>query len=411
MPKPTKLRDLRNPDFRRALLSCLMGQGLGESEALNKLPNQHQVSLPTVAKDYQISKLRHWIKAEFSQELFEEDLLTEIWEEVAHRPWINLERKLSESSNGVFKSIWVFNGGDDAEPNSQEIWDYQIRNLARNSSWLILRLLLTSKNGIAIAWGKTIAESINAVAQRLNEERNHGKWSGEKKLLVIPTIGTPPDPSASDVEHSSTKLARKLDEAINGIGQDTPSLDNSWSVMPPDLSEEERRGYLLALAGGRFGTIFGPSRHTRVQKPLIGVTDTAFTSAGQFHNESFFLKQLVQTGGYSIDELKDLLDGDLGSAPIPKEKIDKDPELQSRFAQILHQLPGIQLAHYQDIARRAATYNADGPAGVVLLALNGNKARICLSCVRQQAVSVLVCDYNLAARLEWLLAADKSDSN
>jgi hypothetical protein len=74
---------------------------------------------------------------------------------------------------------------------------------------------------------------------------------------------------------------------------------------------------------------------------------------------------------------------------------------------MLHLLPGIRLSHYQDIARRAAAHGEEGPAGVILLALNGNKARITLNCVRHRAVSVLIMDYHLAASLRTLLAEDK----
>ena len=161
------------------------------------------------------------------------------------------------------------------------------------------------------------------------------------------------------------------------------------------------------LASG-FQTIFGSSNNSHErQKPLIETVDTALTSAGEFHSKSFFLRQLEQTGRVSLGQLKKLAVGDLGSALIRDEKITGKLELEERFNRIVEQLPGIRLAHYQDIAQRGAVGETDGPAGVILLALNGNKANIVLNCVRHRAVSFLVVDYQLADKLKTLLPAKK----
>jgi hypothetical protein len=406
--KDQKLNDLNDADYRRATLAYLMAQGLDEGEAWGRVPNH--LSTPTAARDKDVAEKRRWLVTKFGEELFGQGVLDKIREDIAHHPWVDLERELRELSGGVLKSVWVFNAGNVAEPKDQSEWDWQIGNLALNSDWLIQRLLLQSQSGIAVGWGKTIAESITAVADRFRRGLGETRVNGRKRILVIPTVGTPPGASASDMEHSSTKQAANASEVINGNWKEGISLDNQWIVIPPDLSEDERRGFLRAnqLAGGGFETIFGLPNHPQGRRPLIEVVDTALTSAGGFHVESFFLKQLAQAGKVPLDELKDLAAGDMGSALISNEKVKGDRKLEQRFSQILHLLPGIRLSHYQDIAGRAADHGTEGPAGVILIALNGNKAKIALNCVRHKAVSVLIIDYHLADSLKSLLAEERT---
>jgi len=410
--KDQKLHHLDDTDYRRALLASLMAQGLDEGAAWEKLPDQRR-STSTASRDKGAAEKKRWLVTRFAEELFDEALLAKIRKDTAHHAGTRdeLEKELRELSCGVLKSVWVFNAGEEAKPKDQAEWDWQIGNLARNSDWLIQKLLLQSQTGIAVGWGKTIAESIAAVASRFKRGLGETKGNGRKKIAVIPTVGTPPGASPSDLEHSSTKLAANTSEAINGTSNDCLSLDNTWIVIPPELKNEDQRwGFLMAnyrLPGGGFERIFGRPNHPEGQTPLIEVVDTALTSAGGFHNESFFQKQLVDTGGVPLDELKELAAGDIGSALISHEQIRGHSELEGRFAEILRLLPGIRLSHYRNIARRAAAHGDDGPAGVVLLALNGNKAKIALNCVRHQAVSVLVIDYHLAASLKALLAEER----
>lgn len=403
-----KLNDLNPSDLRRVELAYSMGQGLDEGEAWERVPNR--LSNATAARDKISAEKRRWLEMRFAEERFDQDVLDRVREDIDHEPWkVELEDVLQKLSGGVLKSVWVFNAGGVKEPADQTEWDWQIGNLARNSAWLVQKQLLKSRSGIAVGWGKTIAESIDAVAARFKRGVGEARAHERKKILVIPTVGTPSGGPATDVEHSSSKQAANLNEAINGTWKDCISLENSSCVMPPDLSDEQREGYLRAtrMVGGGFEKIYGLPNHSQDQKPLIETVDTALTSAGAFHVESFFLKQLVQTGGVPLSTLKDVAAGDMGSALIPDERINGNSKLEEGFNQILRLLlPGIRLSHYQGIARRVAG-RSDGPAGVILVALNGNKANIVLNCVRHQAVSVLVIDYHLAHSLKLLLAEEK----
>jgi DNA-binding transcriptional regulator LsrR (DeoR family) len=403
--KQPKVRDLDEANYRRALLAYLMGQGLDEGDARAQLANYH-FSLPTASRDKDAAHKRRWLVTRFAEEMFDEAILERIRDEIAHRPWAynGLEGTLRELSGGVLKSVWVFHAGDEADPGNQTEWDWQIGNLARNSAWLIQKLLLKSRTGIAVGWGKTVAESIDAIMPRFAHGRERDNGTGRKKLLVIPTVGTPPGAAPSDVDHSSSQQAANLSEAMNGTSKDCPSLHNTWPVEPPDMNEDERRGFQRAnnLPGGGFERIYGSFRGTSAQTPLIDTVDTALTSAGAFHHQSFFLTQLRQTGKIDLDELQTLAEGDLGSALVPKEGMKRDSAEERRFNETLRLLPGIKLAHYRDIAQRAAR-DPDGAAGVILVVLGQNKAKIALSCIRQQAVSVLVADYHLAAALKKVL--------
>jgi hypothetical protein len=430
-----KYQYLNEVDYRRSLLACLMGQGLSEGVAWGKLPPEYPIARATAARDKEAAEKKRWLVTRFAEESFEQPVLDQIREDVHHRPWLDLEAKLRDLSGGVLKSIWVFYSGEEANPDgNQAEWKWQIGNFARNSDWLILKLLLRSKSGVAVGWGKTIATAIDAVADRIRRGAEEVKLNGRKKILITPTVGTPPGASSGDMEHSSTKLAANLSEAINGTWKNVLSLDNVWPVLPAELSgddkQRERYGFWTSiLMPGNYEAIFGLPENYRAilslpdkaehkkslnnaqsnkAKPLIEVVDSLLTSAGAFHVDSYFLKQLRETGGVSIEELTKLAAGDIGSALVPSKETESKPEYNKRLNHILDLITGMRLFHCQDIARRAAT-NSDpqSPAGVILCALNGNKASIVLDLVRHQAVSTLVVDYHLADSLKSLLVKAK----
>lgn len=402
-----KYRSLDKIDYRRALLAYLIGQGLSDGDAWARLPAELSIGRAGAARDIKTAEIRRWLVRQFDEERFEEVILDQIREEVHHRPCHELETELRAMSGGVLKGIWVFNSSDKREPASQVEWDWQMGNLARNSDWLILRLLLQSKSGIAVGWGKTIAHSIIAVAE-LMKRKGRARTNGRKNLVIIPTVGTPPHASPEDLEKSSTKLAANLSDAINGTWKNSLSLENVWPIMPAGLSGDERKGFLKAiLLPANYEAIFGNPDSARRKPPLIDVVDTCLTSAGAFHTDSYFLNELVRTGKVSREELMRLASGDIGSALVPSKEVEHCQQNQERFGQILNLLTGIRLTHYQSIARRAAqTNDPQSPAGVILCALNGNKANIVLELIRHQAVSTLVADYHLVNRLNALLGQE-----
>ena len=285
-------------------------------------------------------------------------------------------------------------------------------NFARNSAWLILQLLLRSQSGIGLGWGKTIANSILAVAERIKSERK-ARPQRRKKITIIPTVGTPPSTTLDEdeLEHSSTKLARSLSEAINGTW-DVLSLENISPVLPPGLEGERRSGFILSnLIRGNYKAIFGDPDGSQSETPLIRTIDTILTSAGSFHVDSYYMKELVEIGQVTKKELVKLSPGDIGGVLIPGNAVENDPNNKARFAEILNLWTGPKLEDYQNVARRAAASSSEGaPAGVILCALNGNKANIVLNLVRLQAVSILVIDCHLANSLQKLLSTVESGS-
>jgi hypothetical protein len=120
-----------------------------------------------------------------------------------------------------------------------------------------------------------------------------------------------------------------------------------------------------------------------MKAPLITAVDTALTGAGQLHNDSFFLRQLEKTGLISRHELQRLVVGDLGGGLVESDGAKSHPHLNLRFKDVASQLLGVRLHHYQEIASRAANNPLNGLAGVILLALNGNKADIVVEAVRR----------------------------
>jgi hypothetical protein len=384
LQKPQHLSEI---DYRRALLAYLISQGLNHQQAAEKLP-EHMGKLPPA----------------FGEELFAPAVLNKIREDAHHTPWIDVEKNLQTLSGGVLKELWVFESGDAVNPgNDQAEWDWQMGNFARNSAWLILQLLRRSQSGIALGWGKTIANSILEVAEKIKSETK-AKPRRRKKITIIPTVGTPPSTTPDDLETSSTKLARTLSDAINGTWN-VLSLDNIWPVSPPGLEGERRLGFFQAnLIKGHYKAIFGDPEGSESDPPLIRTVDTILTSAGAFHIDSYYMKELVETGKVNKKELTKLSLGDIGGVLIPGDAVENDAKNKARFIEILRLWTGPKIEDYQNVARRAAASNSlSAPAGVILCALNGNKAKVVLNLVRLKAVSVLVVDCHLANSLQRLL--------
>src|SRR5258708_2380451 len=161
-----KSQHLDEADYRRALLAYWISQGLNDEDAAAKVPaGMSKVSPSTTSRDKDAARKRRWLITRFGEEQFEPAVLDDLREDAHHIPWNKLETDLKSFSGGILKGIWVFQSGDEAIPTSQVEWDWQMGNFARNSDWLILRLLLRSQSGIALGWGKTIANSIIAVAE------------------------------------------------------------------------------------------------------------------------------------------------------------------------------------------------------------------------------------------------------
>jgi DNA-binding transcriptional regulator LsrR (DeoR family) len=396
-------------DYCRALLTYLISQGLNYQQAAEKLPEHFGKLAPaTITRYVDTAKKRRWLVTRFGEEQFPPKVLDDIREDANHIPWIDLEENLRMLSGGVLKKLWVFESGDEVNPGKDQAeWDWQMGNFARNSAWLVLQLLLSSQSGIALGWGKTIANSILEVAERIKSEKKV-KPRRRKKITIIPTVGTPPSTTPDDLATSSTKLARTLSEAINGTWN-VLSLDNIWPVSPPGLEGERRLGFFQAnLIKGNYKAIFGDPDGFDSETPLIRTVDTILTSAGAFHVESYYMKELVETGKVTKEELIKLSIGDIGGVLIPSKAVESNPINKTRFDGILSLWTGPKLEDYQNVARQAAANDAlHAPAGVILCALNGNKANIVLNLVRLQAVSVLVVDCHLANSLQRLLIESK----
>lgn len=406
-----KYQHLDQVDYRRALLAYLISQGFSYKQASGKLPEEMKnLSATTVHRYKETAKIRRWLITRFAEELFEQTVLDDLREDAHHRPWLKLEADLRKLSTGVLKSIWVFYSGDKEKPDSQIEWDWQMGNFARNSDWFILKLLLNSKSGIAVGWGKTIANSIVAVADRIRQEKD-ARPNGRKKRLIIPTIATPPGASPDEIEKSSTRLAQNLSEALNGSWKNVLSLEGFRMFLHRKYNLTERQAILNYIRDGALKTILGnldefeSEDGYESETPLIRVVDTILTSVGAFHVEQFFVKELVNTGLVLKKELERLALGDIGGVLIPREETENNLIDKNRFDEILGLWTGIRLKDYQDVAQRAAA-NSDmhSPAGSIICALNASKAEIVYELVRRKAASVLVVDYHLANRLKGILA-------
>ncbi|MGA3401050.1 MAG: hypothetical protein ABSC95_17680 [Acetobacteraceae bacterium] len=382
----------------------LLGQGLSQAAAIEQMGGKINVDKAHRLKE--LAEQQGQIVTKLNEEEFPPDRLRAIRELASNAPWVSgLQKRLREESGNVLKEVWVFHAGRTRHPGDELEWARQIRTFYRNATWLVEALLQRSQTGILVAWGKSIKAPIDEMGYRSRMGYAEWKPRRNKLLPVIPAICTPPGMPPTDIEHSATKLAMRLSEIINGTSKECLSLDNGWPVLPPGLDDREREGFLRAhcLGAPGYKAIFGLANDPRREAPLIEAVDTALSGAGQFHNDSFFLQQLEKTGLVSRNELKRLAVGDLGGGLVQSDEARDHPHLNNRFNKVVNQLLGVRLDHYQEIAARAAKGTPNGPAGVILTAINGNKANIVLNCVRKKAVSYLLVDSHLSWEMEVML--------
>lgn len=400
-------------DRRIALLAYCSAQGMTDGEAWASLPKRMAKSRTTAGRDKEKAEERELLIVAFAEWLCSPAELDDIREEAHHRPWLELEQYLIDLSDGTLKNLRVFYSGNETDPNKIK-WDKQIGKFAKNSAWYVLDLLRRSKNGIAVGWGRTVATMIDAVALRAAKS-TEATPNGHKRIRIVPTVGTPSKSSSEEQEKSSTKLAENLSAVLNGTTKGVLSLEGVNPVMPAGFGDEQRKVILQYFENGDFSTIFGdlddarnPDEYQRGM-PLINAVDTLLTSAGAFHVEQNFVKELVNRGGVSEKVLKRLTSGDITGALVLREQLENDNQAKAKFSEIANLWIGIQLGHHQDIARRIATSNdPQGPAGVICCALNRNKAGIALDLVRLKAVNQLVVDRQLAGDLVRLMIDRKS---
>lgn len=278
----------------------------------------------------------------------------------------------------------VHSGGEATDPAG---WDARLERFGQGAAARLLELLPGMRLA-GVAWGKTIARMVAGLRQLCPTPPKLAE-----PLQFIPLAGEPltyPDP-----ETSSSTLAHRLNEVLNGGGATFQSLTAVPAFIPAKFSRKSLhaiRQFVAEIAGYR--DIFEKvDRHGRPQQPLVERIDTIITGVGTVSAEASgrLLEDRISAERITREQLRARVIGDIGGVFVPR----------SAHAQAVRGInerwTGVKLEHFARCAAAAAR-TADR-AGVVVLAIGRAKALIVIECIRRGLVTELVIDHDLAQAL------------
>jgi hypothetical protein len=378
-------------------VAYLHAQGMPGKEIARRLfPNLKD---PNARVSVLLSKARgRFLREIFDESCVSRDELDAMRMHACRDPYVGLQQRLSEKSGGYLKDLRVFYSAPSAA--NKNTWGAHIARFADNCAWYVRGQLDHSRTGIAVSWGRTNYEVIQAL-KRHQPTRGGDARKSLRSLLVIPTVGDPLGASLDADGISSTKLARELSTYLTGSSDGVPSLEGIRPVLPRSFSDEKRniiREYIEYTKGYR--EVFGARDGNGGSAGKLAAVDTILTGAGAFQSWMKWGSEVMVDAGVPVSELKGFCVGDIGGYLLPLEKVDTDPAAKARYDELTNLWTGITLQHFKAVAERAANGTAPGP---VLCAIGANKAKVVHDLVvRFRAVNRLVVDQHLVKALEVL---------
>lgn len=256
----------------------------------------------------------------------------------------------------------------------------------RTSSGRLIELIGKS-DVVGVAWGRTI----KAVADGISASRQPLDRSGKTVFAAVCAELV----SLAQHGHSSSRLADTLDELFNVDPEDSPQLTGFPAYVPRHYDEQMQKSIwqFISDTPGYRRVFTGPDALIQKMDMLItSVGSSKFPVLGSFD-------ELVQAAGIRANDLRQLVVGDVGGILIPRHglsqaKTDLVDELNGLWT-------GIKTEHIKDIAIRA--FDDPHKAGVVVVALQGERGDTIFEMLRQGMVNELVIDHMAADRLKQVI--------
>jgi DNA-binding transcriptional regulator LsrR (DeoR family) len=331
------------------------------------------------------------------------------------------EALASLSAAPTLRSLRVVDSG--GEEQTEAAIDARQIVFGRNAAPFVLEQLRQAPRVVAISWGSTCSRLVDALVSR-------GPRAGASRSprAIIPVSGEPMRYAHN--AYTSSTLARRLDQAINGEPR------RSRSAARPPVSTREQ----YALTGvpafiPRDPSRFLPADQVRASKidpeavhgllrsfmenfiarssktyeriftepdGLMWKADALVTSVGTAEKPMGFCNDdLLEFGDLDRAELRRLVVGDVGGVLLAR------PGLSDKDALRVHALAdmwtGITMRQLQHLVRRSAT---EGTPGVVVLAMGASRNEVVREILRRNLCNQLVIDLDLANQLSRDLAAE-----
>lgn len=269
---------------------------------------------------------------------------------------------------------------------------FRTQNFSDAAAGYLIESILPISSTIAVAWGGTIADIVDAIARQFPKS-SVGKKGREIKF--IQACGEP-DKAVTTRRISSSRHVALLNKAING-GKENPYSFPMPAVMPAAIPLEglEYVKMFIRKSGG-YSEIFDDNQRLRVDATAL------ITSCGTGRRDSdSWIPDCAASNDIEAKQLEELTRGNISGYWLPAPDI--DGKRQEKLEEINDRWIGIKVDDIKRIAEREP--------GVVLTTTGEEKAAIVLHLVRSGMVSCLLIDDRLAAGLKKLLAIPPGGEN
>jgi DNA-binding transcriptional regulator LsrR (DeoR family) len=275
-----------------------------------------------------------------------------------------------------------------------EAWQLRLETAARTAAPFVRDLLLRA-NLSGISWGQSVGNMAFAIRDLPAPPPRAGN-----PVRVVPLCGEPLGNRPTSL--SSSSLSETLELALNGRVVSNLSLGMVPAFIPGGFSKTELKAVwkLIGLVKA-YDEIFGG------REPLVERLDMILTSIAPAERPlGYGGGDLLRTGGLKLEELRQVLLGDISGVCIPRPRLDRAG--RQRLTRVNERWTGIRLAHLEACSGRASGNPLSGPPGVVVFAIGSNKARFAVEAIRLGLINHAFVDDDLAEEMDRLLTAELS---
>jgi len=265
----------------------------------------------------------------------------------------------------------------------------------------IIDVVTERLSGVSMAgvtWGRTMSGLVSML-------RDHASLvpRPNRPIQFVPMCGEPLKDRVDPLKYSSSALAAQLNDIVNGPKHKAvpPSLAGVPAFIPMGFNDEEVetiRRFVRQVAG--YAAVFGEAEENgtalRSTPSMVDQVDVIFTSVGVVHADQrgIFLRERIQLGDLTEDEVRRWVVGDISGVIIPRAKV--PAALAARIERMNDRSLGIRSHHLLNCAENAAK---TGKPGVVVLALGPSRCEMVQRCVQLGYISELIIDQALAETL------------
>lgn len=260
----------------------------------------------------------------------------------------------------------------------------------------VIRDVIARSRNLGVTWGRTLGELIETLKDYLD-----APVRAQDPVTIFPLCGEPLKDRSDPLSFSSSALAARLHELVNGPSAPLPaSLAGVPTIIPrrgfDDADTDTIRRFINLFAG--YSRVFGDGK----SKGLVHEADTIVTSVGVVEGRrGIFLKERVEVGDVKEEELVEWLVGDIGGVLIPRAGL---KAREARAVELMNaRWTGISREGLYQCARRA---EREKRPGVVVVGVGERRIDLVLRIVEENLASELVIDGGLADGLGKRLKSD-----